>query len=115
MPGPASERANLPDGRSGIADESNEFLRAWMSALSSTELTHQPVDLPLRHREALASQQRGHLPPPIHRLRCRFAFRVDPDGADRVDNDRVREVAAAGLGVFPRPIGPLDDRHALLA
>lgn len=79
------------------------------------ELTHQPVDLPFRHRQALPSRQRGQLPSPIHRLRRYLTLLAHADGSDRVDDDRVREVAAAGLGAFPRPIGPLGDGHPVLA
>lgn len=79
------------------------------------QLTHQPVDLPIPDSEALPAQQRRHLPPPIYRLRGRFAFRVHPGSPDRVDDDRVREVTVAGLGAFPCPISPLGDRHTLLS
>jgi len=71
-------------------------------------VAHQPVDLPREDVVASATEERDHLPSPIHRLRR-------PEGRQqRVDDDRVRQVTVAGVGSGPCPAGLRGDLHALL-
>src|SRR5690606_2316930 len=47
-------------------------------------------------------------------LRCRLTLRIHTRGEDRVDDDGIPDVSAAGLRATPRSICPLGDLNALL-
>ena len=73
-----------------------------------TEETHQPIHPPVGDIVPQAAQEHDHLPTPIHALR-------GPDRRQQcVDQHRVPEVARAGPGTDPGPIGSRGDLHTLL-